>query len=59
MPSKMKRPWTMADVERLRALAEKGKTIIEIADAMGRSWESTRGVLLRHGITVRERPVHA
>jgi hypothetical protein len=52
MTSKMKRPWTLAEIQRLRALAEQGKLTVEISDALSRSYESVKGAALRHGITL-------
>jgi len=54
MPSKMKRPWTLANIEQLRDLAAKGKLCTEIAEAMGRSYESTKSAAQRHGITLKQ-----
>lgn len=54
MPSKMKRPWTMAQIEQLRALAAKGKLCSEIAEAMRRSYYSVKSAAHRHGISLRQ-----
>jgi DNA-binding CsgD family transcriptional regulator len=54
MPSKMKRPWTLAQIEEVRKLAKQGKLAVEIADALGRSYESVKGVAQRHGITIKQ-----
>jgi hypothetical protein len=55
MPSEMKRPWTMAGIELLRTLAAKGKLCVEISEAMGRSYESTKNAAQRHGISIVKR----
>jgi DNA-binding CsgD family transcriptional regulator len=54
MPSKMKRPWTLAEIEQLRALAEKGKLTSEISDALSRSYESVKSAAMRHGISLKQ-----
>jgi hypothetical protein len=54
MPSKMKRPWTIAQIEQLRALAAKGKLCSEIAESMRRSYYSVKSAAQRHGISLRQ-----
>jgi hypothetical protein len=53
MSSKMTRPWTLADLERLRELAEQGSYPGEIAVEFRRSRDSVVSVALRHGIALR------
>lgn len=53
MPSRMKRPFTLSDIERLRDMAARGRTITQAADALNRSWESVRNAALRHAIEFR------
>lgn len=53
MPSKMKRPWTLSDVERLRDMAARGLVCSQIADVFHRSYDSVADVALRHGIQIR------
>jgi hypothetical protein len=52
MPSKMKRPYTLAEVERIRDMAACGLSVTQIADTPHRSWESVRALMLRQGIVI-------
>jgi hypothetical protein len=52
----MKRPWTLAEIQQLRALAEKGKLTVEISDTLSRSYESVKSAAFRHGITLPSKP---
>ncbi len=49
----MRRPrepiWTAAEIARLKAMIDEGKTIPEIARALGRTQEATRGRGYRNG----------
>lgn len=53
MPSKMKNPWKLSDIEIAKNLIKKNKQIAEIADFFGRSYESTKGFLKRHKIQIK------
>ena len=48
----MKRPWTLDEIERLKALAEDGKTVSYIAYWLERSYDSVLGAARRHGVQV-------
>ena len=50
MPSKMKRPWTISEIERLRGMSAHGVLVGRICITFGRSFDSVKGVALRHGI---------
>ena len=52
MPSKMKRPWTLADIEKLRDMAAAGMPLFKIAETFSRSYASTKDAALRHGIRI-------
>ena len=47
-----KQPWTADELSKLRILATKGKGLKEIAKALGRSEESTKGRAKADGIAI-------
>lgn len=50
--AKHKQPWKPDELQRLQALAAKGKGLKEIAKALNRTEESTRDAAKQHGMTI-------
>ncbi len=50
IPARFGAPWTVAEIAKLRELAEAGRTVAEIAADMRRTDEAIRGKLRSEGI---------
>ena len=47
-----RQPWKPEELQKLRALAVKGKGLKEIAKALNRTEESTKDAAREHGMTI-------
>ena len=50
--AKHKQPWKPDELQRLQALATKGKGLKEIAKALNRTEESTKDAARQHGFAI-------
>ncbi|MEJ2408400.1 MAG: hypothetical protein P8Y58_11050 [Novosphingobium sp.] len=50
--AKHKQPWKPQELQKLQALAGKGKGLKEIAKALNRTEESTKDAARQHGFTI-------
>ncbi|WP_067733105.1 hypothetical protein [Novosphingobium naphthalenivorans] len=50
--AKHKQPWKPAELQKLQALAGKGKGLKEIAKALNRTEESTKDAARQHGFAI-------